>query len=89
MASAFSIRKILKDASYLWKASRSSGLDKNTAIANFDCCHCYKQLLQLSGARKDPKKLLFADETLFTLEEIPAMIWALQGLPGRVSGNDG
>lgn len=43
----------------------------------------------MSGESKHTKRLLFADESCFQINEVPAMVWAKSGLLARKIGNDG
>lgn len=60
-----------------------------TAIACVNYSHAYRQLYELTGVSEHSKRVLFGDESTFTLEEIPAMVWAHRGTPARIVGTDG
>lgn len=73
-----SIWTILRDASYVYKASRPYHaviFTEHTAIACVNYSHTFVRLNELSGAREHFKRLYFADEPTFNIESVPAMTW--------------
>ena len=90
--SASSICKILHDETYVWKASRKSKaviFTPQTSIACINYSHAFRRLYEKSGASEETKRLLFGDESTYTMDQIPAMVWALRGHGARIQGNDG
>lgn len=87
-----SIRRILHDASYMWKASRRSRavvFKPETDIAFVNYAHAFRRLHELNGTSEHKKQVPFGDESTFMLDEIPAMVWARRCTTSRIVGSDG
>lgn len=90
--SVSSIRKILHDATYVWKASRKSKsviFTPHTALACVNYSHEFHRFYEHSGAIEHTKRLLFGEESTYTMKQVLEMVWSLCGHVTRVQVKDG
>lgn len=86
------VRRILRDASYVCNMSRPSRnviFSSATAMAAVTYSDVFTRILELSGRETNLSHLSYADETIFNCAKVPAMVWAEWGLPARFVGNNG
>lgn len=52
-----------------------------SAASSVSYSHYFKRFLEMSGGSDNTRRVLFADESALSMQEVPAMVWARSGFP--------